>query len=374
MDTSQEIIFQIENEVSSFLNTFAKGTRFLAAVSGGADSMALLAVLCAIGGITREALPVVPGNATSDSFHFSCVHIEHGLRPAHESGGDADHVRGFCGKNGIKCFIKRIAPGKIENFAKRKGTGIEAAARFFRHTALSKYAARLGENTVILLAHTKDDMLETALMRLLRGSGPAGLAQMPAVSGRNGYVIARPLLQLSRAEIECYLKAKNVAWREDSTNADEKYLRNRIRHRLVPLLEESFASWKAGIAQMTQTQLLAADFIAKEAKERVKWEVSLKFSDELLFTDEANFFAQPQIIREEAVYQAVNDLSFLRAFAPRGSLQIKSIKRKVIRQFCEGGVNTADLGKYNIKLEKGKIFVFKKRKEYFESRISRLLK
>jgi len=232
-------------------------------------------------------------------------------------------------------------------------------------------------------------------MRLLRGAGCGGLAAMPAVSKKNGYVIARPLLQLSRAEIENYLKAKSIAWREDSTNADEKFLRNRIRGRLVPLLNESFPSWKAGISSMAQTQSLAADFIAQEAENRIKWEIFGKVShrdteyakdtefnasvrknsEVLLFTDETLFFEQPLIIREEAVFIAINLLASAFSNKKSGaSLPDKSIKRKVIREFCEGAINAADLGAYIITREKGRIIVLKAKGNYFERGISRLIK
>jgi len=394
-DVSQEIILQIENRVLAFIKTFPPGTRFAAAVSGGADSMAMLACLCAIKSLKADEESAVTCNLGGAALCLSCIHVEHGIRAAKESRGDAEHVLSFCEENGIDCHVKHILPGKIENFARRKGAGIEAAARFFRHRAFSRYAARLGENSVILLAHTKDDLLETALMRLLRGAGCGGLAAMPAVSKKNGYVIARPLLQLSRAEIENYLKAKSIAWREDSTNADEKFLRNRIRGRLVPLLNESFPSWKAGISSMAQTQSLAADFIAQEAENRIKWEIFGKVShrdteyakdtefnasvrknsEVLLFTDETLFFEQPLIIREEAVFIAINLLASAFSNKKSGaSLPDKSIKRKVIREFCEGAINAADLGAYIITREKGRIIVLKAKGNYFERGISRLIK
>ncbi|MCL2266430.1 MAG: tRNA lysidine(34) synthetase TilS, partial [Treponema sp.] len=174
MNTS--LINEFENIITDFLTTFPQGTRFLAAVSGGADSMAMLAALCA-------AAKSGKNQSGSAEFYFSCIHVEHGIRPAEESLGDAEYVRGFCKENGIKCAVTHIRPGKIEDFARRKGTGIEAAARFFRHRALKKKALTSGENTVTLLAHTKDDLLETAVMRVLRGCGPGGLAAMPPVSG-----------------------------------------------------------------------------------------------------------------------------------------------------------------------------------------------
>ena len=343
---------------------------------------------------------------------LTCMHIEHGIRPAEESQGDADFVRAFCEEHSIENCIKHIPRGKIPVFARRKKTGIEAAARFFRHKALFKKAALLGENTVILLAHTKDDMLETALMRILRGAGPAGLVAMSRIAAipciatipcvvtmpANRGQIARPLLDITRADVIEYLKAKKISWREDSSNYDEKFLRNKIRHQLVPLLDKSFPSWRTGVTGMADTQALAADFIGSEAKTRIKWQVS---SEELgvrseeyttdnntphstlltthsssppvrfVFTDFDNFFKQPLIIREEAVFQGINILSGSETL--REVSVSKSIKRSVVRRFCKGVVNAADLGSVKIKQENGQIFVFKARKEFFERGVSRLI-
>jgi len=331
-----------------------------------------------------------------------CLHVEHGLRRAEESQGDAEFVREFCKSNRIKCRVVNIPRGKIAALARKKGIGIEAAARFFRHRALSKEASRLGEKTLILLAHTKNDLLETALMRILRGSGSAGLSAMPAKRGR----LLRPLLKMSRADVVEYLKAKNINWREDSTNTDEKYLRNRIRHKLVPLLNEAFPSWENGILGMAHTQSLTATFIAGEAKARIKWDgcktqgkqdsgndsgrnfktsrnvqhnamcnisqnTVRKLADNDLpvavFTGAKNFFAQEQIIREEAVFQAVDKL-----------LESKKnplpVKRAVVRHFCAGAVNAAELGPVKISRKNDKIFISRAKKERFESGISRLVK
>jgi len=315
-----------------------------------------------------------------------CLHIEHGLRPAEESRGDAKFVREFCKNNGIECRIKNIPPGKIAALARRRGIGIEAAARFFRHRAFSKEANRLGDKTLILLAHTKNDLLETALMRILRGAGCAGLAAMPVKRGR----LLRPLLKMSRADVIEYLKTKNISWREDSTNIDEKYLRNRIRRTLIPLLNEAFPSWESGIFNMTETQSLTAAFIANEANTRIKWnnckpqglqnsgresEISHNAlcdsaSDKFpvsVFTGAKNFFAQEQIIREEAVFQAVDELL-------KSKKNPRPVKRVVVRRFCEGSVNAADLGPVKIKCEGERIILSRSQKEYFESGISRLLR
>ena len=293
-----------------------------------------------------------------------CLHVEHGIRSAEESKGDAEFVREFCKSSGIECKIENIPPGKVAALARKKGIGIEAAARFFRHRAFSKEANRLGEKTIILLAHTKDDLLETALMRILRGAGSVGLAAMPVSRGR----LLRPLLKMTRADVVEYLKTKNISWREDSTNADEKYLRNRIRRALIPLLNDAFPSWKSGVFNMAQTQSLTADFIAGEAIARVKWhEVAHNATSHAVFTEAKNFFAQDQIIREEAVFLAIDELL-------KNKKNPRPVKRAVVRRFCAGVVNAADLGPVKIVREGEKIILSRAQKEFFENGISRLLR
>ena len=317
--------------------------------------MALLAALCDL----RSCDCLGAGG------RIVCMHVEHGIRPQEESGGDAEFVRSFCESRGIEYRIECIPPGKIAAFARRRGIGIEAAARHFRHRALLREAGKIdsqsksdgqGGKTRILIAHTKDDALELALMRFLRGCGPAGLAAMPVNRER----ILRPLLNLTRAEVIAYLTEKKISWREDSTNTDEKYLRNRIRRRLVPLLNEAFPSWKSGVTALAETQSLAAAFLTEEAMSRVKWESE---EDIDLSADEANFFAQPLIVREEALFLGIDAIKIT------GD---KSVKRAVVRKFCEGSVSAADLGPVKVRREKGKILLSCVKKEFFECGVSRV--
>jgi tRNA(Ile)-lysidine synthase len=271
-------------------------------------------------------------------FALHCIHVEHGIRPEAESRGDAAFVRSLCEKLQVPCRVVSIAPGKIAAAAKDRGMGIEAAARHYRHRAWFREAARLeAESGVpaaalpvrVLTAHTADDMRETVLMRLLRGAGPSGLAAMPVSRGR----ILRPLLSLSRCDVLDYLSEKNISWREDSTNADIRFLRNRVRRCLIPLLEESFPQWRGGIAALAETQSLVADFIQSEAALRVQWQPA----PQSLYTNAGTFFAQPPIIREEALFQGIDQL----LPAARAS---HTIKRKNIHRFCEGGITAIDLG------------------------------
>ena len=251
-----------ESAVAAVLRNCPPGTVCLAAVSGGADSTAMLAAVCAL----------LPGQAAP--FRLHCLHVEHGIRPAEESRGDADFARSLCEGFGVPCAVVSIAPGKIAKTAKRLNTGIEAAARFYRRRALFREARRIeaetGAPVRILVAHTRDDALENALMRILRGAGPEGLAAMPANRGR----ILRPLLSLDRARVLRYLQDKNLSWREDSTNTDARFLRNRVRHSLVPLLRENFPCWRTGLAAFAETQSLAAAFILDEGRRRVSGPVA----------------------------------------------------------------------------------------------------
>jgi len=246
-----------EAAVSAGLGPPEAGTTLLAAVSGGADSTAMLLALSHL----REAM----GSS------LRVVHIEHGIRPAEESRGDARAVAVLCKTLGLACQVIAIPPGHVAEYSRRRGTGIEAAARHFRYRLLRREALRCAA-TAVVVAHTRDDALELSLMRLLRGSGPGGLARMPFSRCIAGLTILRPLLALSRREVEDYLVQQGIPWRSDTTNRDERYLRNRIRGTLVPLLETTFPPWKQGLEALGDTQSLAAEFISAEARRRIIWE------------------------------------------------------------------------------------------------------
>ncbi|MCL2609162.1 MAG: tRNA lysidine(34) synthetase TilS [Treponema sp.] len=349
---------------------------WLASVSGGADSVALLSALVAL----RDRDP---------GFRLRCVHVEHGIRAPEESAGDADFVRSLCGELGVPCRVFSVRPGRVAEFARKRGLGIEAAARHFRRRAWSRETDRLRAegfpNVRILTAHTADDLLETVLMRVLRGSGPAGLAGITPASGD----IVRPLLGLGRRDVLAYLGEKKISWREDSTNADTRYLRNRIRHRLVPVLEENFPRWRTGLASMAETQALASDFIVGEANSRVKWEVVSENPDKSglfpgpespsLRTDEANFFSRPEIVREEALFQGI-DLLFAVIPSDSGddSGEGRSIRRATVREFSRGTLAAADLGLVHLRRKNGIIVIsprrdFVGRPERYESGFTLLI-
>ncbi len=313
----------------------------LAAVSGGADSCALLASAARV----RGAHPLF------------CVHVVHGLRSASEGEADSAHVADLCRRLDVPFETVRLPDGAVLALARKSGRGVEDAARRFRQDALRKAADRVGSQ-YILLGHTDDDLLETAIMRFLRGSGPAGLAAMPVSRGR----IIRPLLQLSRNDVLGYLQHRGIAYREDSTNADLSYLRNRIRHRLVPLLDAEFPSWRSGIRGAARIQSDAARFIAGESTARLPWTRSSLFPGSLEI-DEVPFFSVDPLLRTEAVYAALNavlrdrngDIRTLSA--DERARKDREPARRAIERFVCGESAAQNIGKVRLVRQNGRVAV-----------------
>jgi tRNA(Ile)-lysidine synthase len=284
------------------------------------------------------------------AFTLHCLHVEHGIRPAEESQGDAEAVKELCKRLQVPCRVVSITPGKIAAVARSGGLGIEGAARLFRRRVWNREVRRVGAKRV-LVAHTQEDLLETVLMRFLRGAGPAGLAAMPRERG----IVVRPLLALTRSEVLGYLKDRDIPFRIDSTNEDIQYLRNRIRHKLIPCLHDLFPRWKKTVLALAETQGLTADFLYAESGERVRWEWDEPGN--VLHTDRESFFAQPEVIRQEALFQAAD---FLVDHAVKGEAgafvpdpcpssnspvpRVRTIRREALRFFTSGAVSALDLG------------------------------
>ena len=191
------------------------GSRVLCAVSGGCDSIGLLHLLWT----QREEW----------GLEVFAAHYEPGIRGA-DSLRDAAFVEAFCRERGIPCTVEH---GDVPAFAREQGLGIEEAARKLRYAFLERTADVLGCDR-IATAHNADDNAETMLLNLVRGSGLRGLGGIPPERGR----IVRPLLTVTRQEIESYLAENGLPHVEDASNADESYRRNRLRQRVLPLLRE----------------------------------------------------------------------------------------------------------------------------------------
>jgi len=195
---------------------FAAGDHLLVAVSGGPDSVALLSVLASL--------------APSMRLTLSALHLNYGLR-GDESDEDARFVSRLCAELEVPLICELVDLSRTSGPGKRMS--LQANAREARYTALQRAAEALGASK-IALGHTADDQAETLLMWMLRGSGAAGLA---GIRPLRDAVYVRPLLDVSRTDVLTYLNAKDRPFRTDSSNAKPVYLRNRIRHELLPLLK-----------------------------------------------------------------------------------------------------------------------------------------
>jgi tRNA(Ile)-lysidine synthase len=195
------------------------GDRVGVAVSGGADSVALLRLLIEL----RKELGIV----------LSLVHFNHKLRGA-EADADEFFVKKLAERHGLPIHC---ASGDVRADAAATGLGIEAAARKLRYGYFKELLAK-GTLERVATAHTLDDQAETVLMRVVRGAGTRGLAGIhPAVSISAGGSIVRPLLEVRRKQLEAYLSGIGQPWREDGSNRDLRYARNRVRHGILPRLE-----------------------------------------------------------------------------------------------------------------------------------------
>ena len=204
--------------VRDFLTTqvsLVPGSVVLCACSGGKDSVCLLHSLLAV----CELLDV----------RVIAAHYNHGLR-GEESERDAEFVRELARNFGIELISET---GDVAGQAKVQGCGIEEMAREMRYAFLQRAAQSVGAQA-IATAHNANDNAETLLMRLLRGTGTRGLSGIPPIREN----IIRPLLSVSRQEIEAYLFRHSLSHVEDSSNFEDIYTRNRIRHQLLPMLEE----------------------------------------------------------------------------------------------------------------------------------------
>ncbi len=195
--------------------------RYLLAVSGGADSMAL----------ADAAATVFAGRLEQ----LSVCHVEHGIR-GQEALLDAELVERFCRERGLGFSCCHVA---VPAYAAQNGYTMEEAARRLRYAALAAEAAKLGARAVVT-AHQADDQVENLLWKLLRGAGTDGLSGMRTVSRYGELVILRPLLEFNRKDLEQYCRLRGLQFCTDSSNADPAYTRNRIRNRLLPYLEQEY--------------------------------------------------------------------------------------------------------------------------------------
>lgn len=192
------------------------GDHIILGVSGGPDSMALLHIMVALSGPMH--------------FRITVAHVNHGLRP--EADEEEVFIAAVCRVMGVECFTRRVM---VDELARTRKSGLEETGRLVRYDFFEAVRQDQGGQR-IATAHHSDDAAESVLLHLLRGSGIKGLRGIMPINGS----VIRPLLGVSKDEISAYIAKNQIPHRCDPTNQDQYYLRNRIRHKLMPLLKQEF--------------------------------------------------------------------------------------------------------------------------------------
>lgn len=275
-----------------------KAQRIAVAVSGGADSLALVLM-------AKEQLAVF-------GYEIIALTVDHGLRPS--SGREAQYVAQIMGQSGIEHHILPWSDVKPVS-------GVEEAARAARYQLLCEWCRKNGVK-VLLTAHHLQDQAETFLMRLQRGSGLEGLCGMREIINRDGIMIARPLLNIKPEVMRAYLKQKDIAWIEDESNADTNYLRNRMRIFLPQLESETQIS--AEILAATAHRLQSAeDYIENQVAAVMQQQVKtvaetvhcIGYADFLSWHNEIRFRVLAQLCRRDYIPRAERVLHAIKQIA-----------------------------------------------------------
>ncbi len=222
--TQARLTYHLESRLASLHAD--KNDMLVVGCSGGVDSMTLLA--CLLDVHPRERITV--------------AHLDHALRS--DSHDDAEFVRRWCEREGVRCVCERM---DITERAEKSKQSIEEAGRSARYEFFESVRKKYGESAKILTAHHADDAAETVLYRLARGTTIHGL-----VAIEESTTLIRPFLDISRSAIESEARSRGLDWREDPTNADTAYARNRIRHEVIPVLNRVHPEATRSIARFSR--------------------------------------------------------------------------------------------------------------------------
>ncbi len=235
-----------------------KGDTVVVAVSGGPDSTALLEILFSL--------------RTRYGIKLFVAHLNHMWR-----GKEANRDMDFASEQAERLGLPFVhAQKRVPEFARRARLSSEEASRYIRYKFLKRAASQEKANKVAL-GHTSDDQAETILMRLLRGAGCRGLSGMlPVRALGEGVSLIRPLLDVSRAEVEVYLKQRNITPRQDQTNKETAFLRNRIRHELLPYLSQYNPLIKENLIRLSRLLREEEQYMDEEAKVRLPESLNLE--------------------------------------------------------------------------------------------------
>ncbi len=299
----------IKEKVMSYIKEtemLTECTRVIAGVSGGADSVFLFYVL----------------KEWCDIHHipFEVVHVHHSIRDL-EADRDADFVMKLCTQEEIPC---RIVKRNIPLEAEQNHETMEEAGRHARYQIFHEEAEKV-PGTKIALAHHKNDVAETMLFHLARGTGLKGLGSIRPIRGE--YI--RPLLTLEKEEIQSALRKEGILWCEDSTNTEDDATRNKIRHHVLTYLtEEINARSISHLAEAANIAGEAADFIAYEAEKR--YALYCDRQEEGVFISKKLVENEPKLMQEEVIRKAVEESC--RTLKDISSLHIRLIMELFFRE------------------------------------------
>ncbi|MBR6270941.1 MAG: tRNA lysidine(34) synthetase TilS [Lachnospiraceae bacterium] len=287
-----------------------QGDRVVAGVSGGADSVCLLLCLNNL----RKEMP----------FELQVLHVNHMIRGA-EAKEDAAFTGQLCESLGIPFIQKDI---DVPAFATAQGLSMEEAGRMVRYDALREAAG----DGIIAVAHNRGDAEETIFHNIIRGSSLAGLSGMKMKDGQ----IIRPLLNISREEIEAYLKNAGQTYRTDSTNLENDYTRNKLRNIVIPYIEREInTGFGEHLRGLSREASMADDFISDAA---------IRFLEEHSSADEGRIIIEVapllglfEIVRKKTVYLALAEISGSRRDIGRAHVAA------VLRLASKTGNGAADL-------------------------------
>ncbi len=255
------------------------GKKLVLAVSGGADSVCMLDIFHQL--------------QNSLGLELICVHVNHGLRET--ASRDEEFVRDFSEQRKIPFYVLHT---DIAKEAAAHKLSEEEAGRLARYAYLNQIADETGA-AYILLAHHRDDCAETMLFNLFRGSGIRGLGGIRPVQGR----YLRPLLRVSRSEIEEYLKERGLEYVTDETNASNKYSRNKIRNKIIPMASEICSGASAHIAQAAMEMQEMESYLQQETTK--VYRLAVKAEEDKLILLESVYRSFPSLIARRVIYEVI---------------------------------------------------------------------
>lgn len=282
----------------------ASGHKIVLAVSGGPDSTALLHLLCAL----RESMELKP----------IVAHVNYGLRGM-ESDSEEDFVRSLAAEYDLPFEVERV---NLKSKVESEGGNLQSTARRVRYRFFAEVARKHGASW-IATGHTLDDQAETILFRLIRGAGRKGLSGIPAVRKWRGLRICRPLIEISRSEIESFLEANDYESRTDSSNLKTGYSRNLIRLQILPVIEQMNPDFLQTVSHLGEV-LRDEERLLEELTDELAERVSLR-EDEMPLG--AHWGANADLLAEQS--PALLRRLLLKRLRKLGLKRPKSLYRKI---------------------------------------------